>query len=97
MPGALLGSTYQIRAASLVRSKDMRKETDTVAPCETCGNDCSRSMTVRHAYDSFDCVIHALASTCERCGIRRLGHGVESGDHTYIAARTVHAAPGLTA
>ena len=60
MPGALLGST--IRAASLVGSKDMRKETDSIARCETCGNDYSGPIRVTrdggtHTYETFECAI----------------------------------------
>ena len=59
--------------------------------CETCGNDYARPITVTldghsHQYDSFECAIHALAPTCERCGIRVLGHGVENGSHLYCCA-----------
>ena len=31
-----------------------------------------------HVFDSFECVIHALAPTCEHCGVRIIGHGVEA-------------------
>jgi hypothetical protein len=59
--------------------------------CETCGNDYARPITVTldghaHQYDCFECAIHALAPTCERCGIRVLGHGVENGNHVYCCA-----------
>src|SRR5258708_39991879 len=30
-----------------------------------------------HIFDSFECAIHALAPTCDNCGIRILGHGLE--------------------
>jgi hypothetical protein len=29
------------------------------------------------ASDSFACAIHALAPTCENCGLRIVGHGLE--------------------
>jgi hypothetical protein len=32
---------------------------------------------VTSTYDCFECAIHALALTCERCGCRVIGHGVE--------------------
>jgi hypothetical protein len=68
-----------------------------MARCETCGNDYSRPITVTrdgstHTYDSFECAIHALAPTCERCGIRILGHGVESADHMYCGANCARGA-----
>lgn len=68
-----------------------------MARCETCGNDYSRPITVTrdgdtHTYDSFECAIHALAPTCERCGIRILGHGVENGNHMYCGANCARSA-----
>ncbi len=59
--------------------------------CETCGNESARPITVTvegraHDFDSFECAIHALAPTCEHCGIRIVGHGVESGAHLYCGA-----------
>lgn len=52
--------------------------------CETCGNDYDKTFEVimdgkTHVFDSFECATHALAPTCEHCGCRILGHGVESG------------------
>jgi hypothetical protein len=29
-------------------------------------------------FDSFECAIHALAPTCEYCGVKVIGHGVEA-------------------
>jgi hypothetical protein len=62
-----------------------------MARCETCGNEYARPITVSldgesHEYDSFECAIHALAPTCRNCGIRIVGHGVESGSHMYCCA-----------
>ena len=59
--------------------------------CETCGNEYASPITVTmngraHVYDSFECAIHALAPTCSRCGIRVVGHGVESGSRVYCSA-----------
>jgi hypothetical protein len=31
-----------------------------------------------YTFDSFECAIQALAPTCEHCGCRILGHGVEA-------------------
>ena len=65
--------------------------------CETCGNDYARAITVirdgvSHFYDSFECAIHALAPICERCGIRILGHGVETAGHIYCSANCARGA-----
>jgi Rieske Fe-S protein len=55
-----------------------------MATCEICGNDYDRTFTVTiagteeaHVFDSFECAVHALAPTCEHCGCRVLGHGVQ--------------------
>jgi hypothetical protein len=55
-----------------------------MAQCEFCGNDYDKSFEVRmngesHTFDSFECAIHTLAPTCERCGVRIVGHGMEAG------------------
>ena len=39
-----------------------------------------------HSFDSFECAIHALAPTCEHCGVRVIGHGVEAGGSFYCCA-----------
>ena len=53
-----------------------------MANCEVCGNDYDQSFQVTmagksHTFDSFECAIHALAPTCEHCGVRIAGHGLE--------------------
>jgi len=50
--------------------------------CEVCGNEYDKTFEVsmagtRHTFDSFECAIHALAPTCNHCGCRIIGHGVE--------------------
>ena len=50
--------------------------------CEVCGNQYDKSFQVsvagtNHTFDSFECAIHALAPTCNHCGCRIVGHGVE--------------------
>jgi len=57
-----------------------------MAVCETCGNDYHATFQVvldgaSHTFDSFECAVHALAPTCEHCGCRVLGHGVEDEEH----------------
>jgi hypothetical protein len=54
----------------------------TMARCEVCGNDYDKSFQVvlagkSHTFDSLECAIHALAPTCEHCGVRIAGHGLE--------------------
>src|SRR3712207_7191663 len=38
--------------------------------------------------DSFECAIHALAPSCEYCGVKVIGHGVEADGHFYCCARS---------
>jgi hypothetical protein len=37
-------------------------------------------------FDSFECAIHALAPTCEYCGVKVIGHGIEADGHFYCCA-----------
>jgi hypothetical protein len=69
-----------------------------MATCEVCGNDYDKAMEITVAggqartFDSFECAIHALAPTCEHCGCRIIGHGVEDGDAIYCCANCARAA-----
>ena len=64
--------------------------------CEVCGNEYDKIFTViahdgrTHRFDSFECAIHALAPTCENCGCRVIGHGVESEGRMYCCAHCAH-------
>jgi hypothetical protein len=68
-----------------------------MATCEVCGNVYDRTFEVilldgeRHVFDSFECAIQALAPSCERCGCRVIGHGVEAGDVIYCGAHCARA------
>jgi len=62
-----------------------------MAKCEQCGNDYDKSFTVTiggraHVFDSFECAIHAVAPSCEHCGCKIIGHGVESDGTLYCCA-----------
>ena len=62
-----------------------------MATCEVCGNEYDKAFEVRmgdatHVFDSFECAIHALAPTCEHCGCRIVGHGVEADGRTFCCA-----------
>lgn len=51
--------------------------------CGGCGNEYDKTFQVMaqdktYTFDSFECAIHKLAPTCENCGIRIIGHGLES-------------------
>jgi hypothetical protein len=68
-----------------------------MATCEVCGNDYDKAIEVSVAgaaartFDSFECAIHALAPSCEHCGCRIIGHGVEAGDSLYCCASCARA------
>ena len=62
-----------------------------MATCEVCGNTYDKSFEVvmagkTHVFDSFECAIHALAPTCEHCGCRVIGHGMEADGTIYCCA-----------
>ncbi len=69
--------------------------------CERCGNEYDKCIEVvrdgvRHTFDCFECAIDALAPRCAHCGIRIIGHGVESDDTFYCCAHCAEA-EGVTA
>lgn len=62
-----------------------------MAVCEVCGNEYDKAFEVvvgddRHVFDSFECAIHRLAPTCNHCGCRIVGHGVEANGSFYCCA-----------
>ena len=62
-----------------------------MATCAVCGNDYDKAFTVvrggeSHTFDSFECAIHLLAPTCEHCGCRVIGHGVEVDGSIFCCA-----------
>ncbi len=59
--------------------------------CAHCGNDYDKAFEVTKdgttkSFDSFECAIAVLAPTCEHCGVRIIGHGVEAGGRTFCCA-----------
>ncbi len=73
-----------------------------MATCENCGNDYAQAFEVRmsgetHIFDSFECAINRLAPTCEHCGSRIIGHGVQAGELMFCCAScaTAQGAVGL--
>lgn len=62
-----------------------------MAICDTCGNDYDKIFEVvkggqRYDFDSFECAAHKLAPSCEHCGCRILGHGIEVTGRFYCCA-----------
>jgi hypothetical protein len=56
--------------------------------CDNCGNDYDKAFQVSAAgktytFDSFECAIHKLAPTCEHCGTRIIGHGLEKAGRMF--------------
>ena len=57
--------------------------------CDTCGNDYDRAFTVTLStgetltFDSIECAAHRISPSCEHCGVRILGHGLEAGDRVF--------------
>jgi hypothetical protein len=67
-----------------------------MAKCEVCGNDYDKAFQVvmagdTHIFDSFECAIHALAPTCAQCGVKVLGHGLESQGKYFCCAHCAKA------
>ena len=61
------------------------------AKCATCGNLYDKAFEVRmngatHVFDCFECAIQALAPTCDNCGVRIIGHGIETNTAYYCCA-----------
>ena len=62
-----------------------------MARCDVCGNDYDKAFTISRGnrtgtFDSFECAIHALAPTCEHCGCKIVGHGIEANGTFYCCA-----------
>jgi hypothetical protein len=82
--------------ASLTRV-DTEAKKDPLARCAVCGNDCADPMEVHFQgrvaiFDCFECAIHSMAITCERCRCRIIGHGVESAGRIYCSSHCAHVA-----
>lgn len=66
------------------------------AVCDMCGNTYDKTFTITRGdvsgtFDSFECAIHAMAPTCDHCGCRILGHGVEAEDGMFCCAHCARA------
>jgi len=65
--------------------------------CATCGNHYDKSFELTKngqtfTFDSFECAIHALAPTCEHCGCRIIGHGLEADERFFCCDHCAEAA-----
>jgi hypothetical protein len=66
-----------------------------MATCDVCGNEYDKTFQVvrgdeTKTFDSFECAIHAMAPTCDHCGCRVIGHGVESNGSVFCCAHCAH-------
>ncbi len=74
-----------------------------MAMCEVCGNDYWMSFEIHtvggnvHVFDSFECAAQRLAPSCEHCGCRILGHGVEVEGRFYCCAHCARVSAGEAA
>ncbi|MGH3329608.1 MAG: hypothetical protein ACRDPT_17750 [Streptomycetales bacterium] len=73
-----------------------------MATCEVCGNDYRMTFEVmaqgqKHIFDCFECAIHRMAPTCEHCGCRIVGHGVEADGRFYCCAHCARISGGRSA
>jgi hypothetical protein len=65
--------------------------------CEICGNSYDKAFTLTthdgasHTFDSFECAIQGVAPTCDHCGCRIVGHGMESDGVMYCCAHCAEA------
>jgi hypothetical protein len=62
-----------------------------MATCDTCGNDYDKTFLIVQGersgtFDSFECAVQAMAPTCDHCGCRIMGHGVEIGGTMFCCA-----------
>jgi hypothetical protein len=67
-----------------------------MARCDVCGNDYDKAFNVvyrgeSHTFDSFECAIHALAPTCSNCGVKIIGHGMETNGRFFCCAHCAEA------
>lgn len=56
--------------------------------CEVCNNEYDKCFLVSiegktHTFDCFECAIHMLAPTCNNCGVKIVGHGMEDNGNYY--------------
>jgi hypothetical protein len=59
--------------------------------CDSCGNDYDKAFEVhssgkRYIFDSFECAIHKLAPSCNHCGCKVVGHGIEASGRFFCCA-----------
>lgn len=58
--------------------------------CDVCGNEYDGTFKIKkgdkeYTFDTFECASNLLAPTCNNCGVRIIGHGLESEDKYYCS------------
>ena len=56
--------------------------------CDCCGNEYDKSFNISagaetHTFDCFECAIEMMAPECGHCGVKIIGHGLETGSRFY--------------
>lgn len=64
--------------------------------CQVCGNNYDKCFEVTlnnttYTFDCFECAIHELAPTCQHCGCKIIGHGMEQANTFYCCAHCAKA------
>lgn len=59
--------------------------------CEVCGNNYDKPLLIEYqgndyVFDCFECAISEIAPSCAHCGIKVIGHGMESGGQFFCCA-----------
>jgi hypothetical protein len=54
-----------------------------ISRCDMCGNHYEEPMEVKlqgvsYTFDRLECAIHMLAPSCDHCGCRIVGHGIQA-------------------
>lgn len=65
--------------------------------CERCGNEYDKAFDItvdgtKHTFDCFECAISTLAPECEKCGVKIIGHGLETGGRFFCCQSCAEAA-----
>jgi hypothetical protein len=71
-----------------VASVATKAKKDAIQRCEVCGMECEAPLELGFRgrvgiFDSFECAIHAMALSCDRCHCRIIGHSFESDGQVY--------------
>jgi hypothetical protein len=77
--------------ASAVKRKVSTEHKEVMNACETCGNEYDKPLEIvangiSHYFDCFECAIHGMAPECDHCGVKIIGHGIESGGTMFCCA-----------